>query len=53
MFGIQHRMRFPDPLSAWPPGMNGYLLRVLLNSKITYRPHCPGTGGGAFNISNF
>ena len=27
---------------------DGYLLRVLLNSKITYRPHCPGTGGGAF-----
>ena len=25
-----------------------YLFRVLLNSKITYRPHCPGTGGGAF-----
>ena len=27
---------------------DGYLLRVLQNSKITYRPHCPGTGGGAF-----
>ena len=26
---------------------DGYLLRVLQNSKITYRPHCPGTGGGA------
>ena len=25
-----------------------YLFRILLNSKITYRPHCPGTGGGAF-----
>jgi hypothetical protein len=32
---------------------DGYLFRVLQNSKITYRPHCPGTGGGAFNISNF
>ena len=32
---------------------DGYLFRVLLNSKITYRPHCPGTGGGAFNISYF
>ena len=20
-----------------------YLFRILLNSKITYRPHCPGT----------
>ena len=27
---------------------DGYLLRVLQNSEITYRPHCPGTGGGAF-----
>jgi hypothetical protein len=27
---------------------DGYLFRVLQNSKITYRPHCPGTGGGAF-----
>ncbi len=24
-----------------------YLFRVLQNSKITYRPHCPGMGGGA------
>ena len=32
---------------------DGYLFRVLQNSKITYRPHCPGTGGGAFFMSNF
>ena len=31
---------------------DGYLFRVLLNSTITYRPHCPGTGGGAFFMSN-
>ena len=31
---------------------DGYLLRVLQNSKITYRPHCPGTGGGAFKERN-
>ena len=24
------------------------MFRVLQNSKITYRPYCPGTGGGAF-----
>ena len=38
-------------LKSWNDEGNhrdGYLFRVLQNSKITYRPHCPGTGGGAF-----
>jgi hypothetical protein len=41
----------PKNLLSLQSSMNrrdGYLFRVLQNSKITYRPHCPGTGGGAF-----